>query len=593
MAATLAMMMVVSIVPVGTHAQSTHKNTRRKTSSTQNLAEEMREMREDLQKQIDDLKRQLADRDAKLEGAHQAVQSADAKASEASEKAAAATASAAQNAETVTALQNKVEEVNTAEATEVKAVQEKTDKLAKSVESPLAIHYKGIEITPGGFFAAETTYRTRSLNSDINTPFNATPYNGAAEAKTSEFNGSARQSRLSLLAAGKTNWGALRGYFEGDFLSAGVTSNSNQSNSYTFRVRQFFGQVALNSGFTLTGGQTWSLVTETKTSTDARTEVLPQTPDAAYHVGFSWTRQYSLRAQQKLGIYTVAGSIEEAQNIFSASNQNQNFFFGSAGVSGGLFNAFNGNYINNVAPDIIVKVTADPKFGHFEVGGLGRFFRDRYYPGVTGTTSVPVTTPAANDTKTGGGIFANAHIPMTKYFTLGLHGLQGVGVGRYGTSTLPDTTVHPDGTLAPIRNSQGLVSLEFHLTPKLDVYGYGGGEYAQRTVYLDPVSKKLVGYAPITVDNSGCNTEYTPTGNTGYLPAPATKCTGATRAIFEGSAGFVYRFYSSPTIGRVQYSIIYSYLTREGWTGTTSPTTFGAPKATNNMVFTSFRYYLP
>jgi len=163
MAATLAMMMAVSIIPAGTHAQSTHKNTRRKTSSQQNLAEEMREMRQELQKQIDDLKQQLADRDAKLEGAHQAVQNADAKAAEASDKATAATTSAAQNAETVTALQNKVEEVKTAEATDVKTVQEKTDKLAKSVESPLAIHYKGIEITPGGFFAAETTYRTRSL----------------------------------------------------------------------------------------------------------------------------------------------------------------------------------------------------------------------------------------------------------------------------------------------------------------------------------------------------------------------------------------------------------------------------------------------
>ncbi len=51
----------------------------------------------------------------------------------------------------------------------------------------------------------------------------------------------------------------------------------------------------------------WSLVTETKVSTDNRTENLPMTVDAQYHVGFSWERQPSIRLQQKFGgIYTAA-----------------------------------------------------------------------------------------------------------------------------------------------------------------------------------------------------------------------------------------------------------------------------------------------
>lgn len=36
------------------------------------------------------------------------------------------------------------------------------------------------------------------------------------------------------------------------------------------------------------------------------------------------------------------------------------------------------------------------------------------------------------------------------------------------------------------------------------------------------------------------------------------------------------------------YGLAYSYLTRDGWTGVG-----GAPKATNNFVYTSFRYYIP
>ena len=297
-----------------------------------------------------------------------------------------------------------------------------------------------------------------------------------------------------------------------------------------------------------------------------------------------------VRFQQKVGIATYAVALEEAQYIFSASNQNQNFFFGSPGVGGGLYN-LNANYSNNVAPDIIVKAAFDPaKYGHYEVGGLARFFRDRYYPGNVSATSVPVTA-ATNDTEVGGGFFANSHTPITKYFTIGLHVLQGVGVGRYGTTTLPDVTVHPDGRLAPIRSSQGLASLEFHVTRKLDLYGYAGGEYAQRTTYLDPNTKKQVGYAPITNNNAGCSIETTPSATSGYAPGVPANCAGNTRAILEGSGGFLYRFYNGPH-GRIQYSMMYSYLNRETWAGANGTGTV-SPKATNNMVFTSFRYYIP
>lgn len=593
----LALGMAAGVAPV--HAQTatpkakTHKKA--KESEVEAQLREMREAEQKMQAQINDLRQQLADRDAKLAGATTEVQDAKAQAVQATAKADEVTATVLQQDDRVKDLQGQINTLGVTDAAAVKTVADDQKKLASAVESPASIHYKGVDITPIGFFAAESVYRQRSLNSDINTPFNSTLFPGAAQAHTSEFNFTGRQSRIGALVTGSLTWAKLGGYFEADFLSAGATSNENQSNSYTLRQRQIFGQVQFNSGLSIYGGQMWSLVTETKTGVDPRTEVLPQTPDAAYHVGFSWMRQPGVRIAQKVGIATYALSLEEAEYIFNATNANNNFFFGAPGVSGGLFNAFNGNYSNNVAPDVILKASFDPKFGHFEVGGIARFFRDRYYPGyglgVNGTgTSVPNGT-GTNDTKTGGGFFANAHVPMTKYFTLGLHVMQGTGVGRYGTSTLPDITVHPDGTLAPIRSSQGLLSLEFHPTPKLDLFGYAGGEYAQRTVYRDPVSGKLVGYAPITANIAGCNTEYTPTSNTGYAPAAATNCSASTRALLEGSAGFTYRFYQGPK-GRLQYSMMYSYLERETWTGTNG-TSFGSPKGTNNMVFTSFRYYIP
>ena len=87
---------------------------------------------------------------------------------------------------------------------------------------------------------------------------------------------------------------------EADFLSAGVTSNNNESNSYTLRQRQAWGQAALDNGWTFTGGQQWSLVTETKKGMDNRTEALPMTIDPQYHVGFSWARQYGFRVVEEL-----------------------------------------------------------------------------------------------------------------------------------------------------------------------------------------------------------------------------------------------------------------------------------------------------
>jgi hypothetical protein len=412
-------------------------------------------------------------------------------------------------------------------------------------------------------------------------------------AHVSELNFSGRQSRVGALFEGNPGPFKLSGYVEADFLSAGTTSNDNQSNSYTLRQRQIWGQAAMKSGFTVTGGQMWSLVTETKKSTDNRTENLPMTIDAQYHVGFSWARQPAIRFQQKFGNgFTAAGSLEQAEYIYSATNAPTNFFIGNAGTGGGLYSPL-ANYSNNVAPDIIVKGTYDAKYGHFEVGGVARWFRDRNYPAVT------TTAGATNSTTAGGGFFANLRMPATKYLDVGVHLMTGPGVGRYGTSTLPDVTVRPDGTLATVKSQQGLISLEGHPTKKLDIFGYGGGEYAQRTTYLSSTGK-LVGYAPVTSSNAGCGVETLPgtpssglgsigvAGNPPYAPGTPASCLGATRVIAQGTAGFTYRVYTNPKYGRLQYQFQYSYLTRKGWAGVG-----GTPTATNNMVFTGMRYYIP
>ena len=579
-------------------------------SATDRQIRELREQMANQQAQIDELKRQNAAKDAQLSTTTRDAQAANAAAAAAAAQAQSAGAGVQENKDAVTQLNSSVTDLKNANAGLAQTISDTKKDITAQLESPLAIHYKGITITPVAFFAFEGVLRSRSINSDINTPFNSTPYMGAAQAHTSELNFSGRQSRIGGLFEGKTGGINLAGYLEADFLSSGITSNDNQSNSYTLRQRQFWGQAANQKGFTLTGGQMWSLVTETKVSTNNRTENLPMTVDAAYHVGFSWERQPGIRLQQKFGgIYTVAGSVEQAQIIYSATNANANFFVGNAGTSGGLYNP-TANYSNNVAPDVIVKFTADPAHaGHYEIGGLARWFRDRYYPNQTLAT--PSAAGGQNNTRTGGGFFANARFPIKQYADIGAHFLGGTGVGRYGTSTLPDVTVHPDGTLAPIKAYQALLSIETHPNPKLDVFFYGGTEYAQRTVYLDTLTGttnfgKLVGYAPPSSTNAGCNTETLPTstgngfaGAAPYNPGTPANCLGATRVVIEGTAGLTYRLYNSPKYGRLQYQLVWSYLTRDGWSGITSGTygtstaTFGQPKATNNMYWVGMRYYIP
>ena len=479
----------------------------------------------------------------------------------------------------------------------------------KADDEPAAIKYKGITFTPGGFLAGETVFRTRALNSDTATPFSSIPYMNSGDAHITEFNADGRQSRLALLVTAPVDWGKIGGYFEVDFLGAGTTSNNNQSNSYVLRQRELWAQLATTSGFTMQGGQMWSLLTEVKKGiVEAPTaENLPSVIDPNYVVGFSYTRQYGLRFAESLagGKANVALSLEGSQIVLASTvNAPDNFVFGTAGSTSGQLNSTgNGstaqNYSSNVAPDIIVKATFDPGYGHYEIGGLVRFFRDRVYPQTVFSTTVAGNLPGSNYTTPGGGFFVNARAPITKFADVGLHVLEGPGVGRYGASNLGDVTVRPNGLLEPLRSVQGLFSLETHPFKKLDIFSYAGAEYLQRTYYLSNTGVQVGYAAPSGQNNTGCSTQAPPTGTGGVTPANGANCTGATRYVAEASLGLTYRLFSSPSKGRLQYQMVYSYVTRVGWNGFTAGssfatgTAFGGPQATENMVYTGMRYYIP
>src|ERR1700759_3230348 len=187
------------------------------------------------QQQIQQLQQQISTRDQAIQTLQQQVNQANQAAAAAQQAANAAGQN--QNAgltDQVNALQHQVTDLSTVSGNTVNEMQE-TQKRVSGLESPLAIHYKGITITPGGFLAAETVWRQRGEGADINTNLNGIPFAGSSQAKMSEFYGSGRQSRISLLAQGKLENMSLTGYLEADFLGAGSSSNNNQSNSYVLR----------------------------------------------------------------------------------------------------------------------------------------------------------------------------------------------------------------------------------------------------------------------------------------------------------------------------------------------------------------------
>jgi hypothetical protein len=593
------------------------KTTTKKAATGTVSAADVQELKNALaaqQQQIQQLKSEMQRRDAALQQAQQQMQDAQAAAVAAQAKADQAAQQASQQQQAVSDLKTDVSDMKQNATNAALSLQETQKNIQSSLENPVALHYKGITITPVGFLAAETVWRQHALASDINTPFNSIPFDGAAQSHMSEFFGSGRQSRIGFLAEGALGNFTMRGYVEADFLGAGVTSNNNQSNSYVLRQRQAWGQAALNSGWTFTGGQMWSLATETKKGMDNRTEALPMTIDPQYNVGFTWARQYGFRVTKKFGDkFWVGGSVEDSQVILGGHGASNNFIIGAQGTGGGLYNGTT-NYSYNATPDFIGKIVYEPGFGHYEVFGIISDFRDRIYPGAT--LSKPTADGAFNNNALGGGAGANARWTIAEHYDFGIHFLGGSGIGRYGSSQLPDLVASPSGLLTPVTNYQALGTLEYH-GKKLDVYANYGAEYEDRVAYLNAAGKP-VGYGSPLFNNSGCDSETVPastsisvatpptspggTVGTGTVPNPGSlgtpltggynpgglkNCNGDTRVIMEGTIGFWYRFYKGPK-GTLQWGPQYSYIDRNIWAGTG-----GGPNATENMFFTSFRYYLP
>jgi len=588
-AAILAASLVVSYAQAQAGSTATAAKRHKKPSAppAPSVQEQIDALRQQMQGQIDSLKSNLADKDAQLRQAQQAASDAQAAAAKAQAAVDAQQQSFTENATAVSTLQSTVNDMKQANASVVSSLTDETTAIKKAIASPDAINYKGITISPAGsFLAAETAWRQGATGGDINTAFTGIPLNHSEASQLSEFFGSGRQSRIALKAVGKLPRVTLTGYYEMDWLSAGVTSNNNQSNSYTVRQRQLWADALFTSGWDVSGGQGWSLATETTQGLTRGTEILPSTIDSQYEAGFVWGRQYSFRLSKSFHNKAFLGFSAENAETLNPSGQNlpSNYLFGSTGTGGGLYN-LNANYSFNYTPDFVVKMAFEPGWGHWELFGIERNFRDRVYP----TSGSPY-----NDKEMGAGLGGGFRAPLAnKKVTIGLKGLWGQGVGRYGSSTIADVTVRPSGQLSPIHGFSALSTIELNPNPRTNIYLNYGGDYLDRDYVLNGTTQ--VGYGTRSVNMSGCLVEpTTPTaGATGAAPIAPSNCGGSNKDVQEFTAGYWYNFYNGPK-GRFRQGIQYSWFERDLWSGaggTTNPG--GGAHGTDNMIFTSLRYYLP
>lgn len=588
----LATSLAGSFAFAGTPPESAKKSdaTKKTTKPTKpSVEDQIQALRDEMEGQINSLRNDLAEKNAQLQKAQQAAAEAQAAAAKAEAAANAQQQATTENNAAVTTLQSTVNDLKSNSLSLATTVSDETSAIKKQMANPDAINFKGITVSPtGSFLAAESANRTGATGGGLNTPFTGVPLQYSDYAQLSEFSATGRQSRLAIKAVGKLANMTLSGYYEMDWLGTGITSNNNQSNSYVLRQRQLWSDAKLSNGWDFSGGQGWSLAAETTQGLTRGSEILPATIDPQYEAGFVWTRQYSFRVAKDFNRkFFMGASVENAQTLNPAgSNLPTNLLIGSAGNGGGLYNP-TANYSFNLAPDFIAKMAFEPGWGHWEIFGISRFFRDRIYPNATSAAG------AYNDSIPGAGIGGGFRAPLANNkITIGLKGLYGKGVGRYGSSTIADITLRPNGQIDPLKAFSALSTVEINPNPRLMVYLNYGGDY----VYRDYWGK--IGYGSPLTTMSGCNTEpVTGSGATngavGYSPSTPANCGGNNKDVQEGTAGYWYYFYKGPK-GGLRQGFQYSYFTRNIWSGTGGPLNpNGGAKGTDNVIETSLRYYLP
>ncbi|WP_421996229.1 hypothetical protein [Reyranella sp.] len=418
------------------------------------------------------------------------------------------------------------------------------------------------KLTLGGYIDLTGYYRSRNENRGTGTGYNTIPFYGPTpQGNSGEYGMSAQQTRLALrldVPVGVES--RLTAYGEMDFNNGSGGANSVQSNSYTPRLRQVFGQYQDESWQAyLLAGQAWTLATPFRKGLDPFGTWQPPTIDHNYMVGYNYLRVPMVRAVKGFGNFWMGIEANTPQTVFGGTATvpaGQTVYTGYPGNSGLNPQAV---YSVNVAPDIVAKVALDTKYGHVDAFGVARWFRDQVS---FGTTSV-------NHDAFGGGFGVSAFIPAGKWADLMGSFVYGSGIGRYGAAGLPDVTFTPNGGLTTLPQGMGTVGAVAHIVPSvLDLYGFYGWNWVGSSYYPGG------GYGNPGFNNTGC---FNPN-------AGGANCAGNTRMLSEVTVGLNWNFLRG-RFGTLRAGLQYGNILRTAYYGTG-----GTPSAVENLFMFNFRY---
>ena len=445
-----------------------------------------------------------------------------------------------------------------------------------SVTSAPAFYAGPVKVTLSGFVETMVVNRSRNESADWASNYNASiPFPNSHNYDLSEFHLTERQSRIAALAQGPSDATfATEAYVETDFGGA-TNGTNNEAAAFSPRVRHFYADYQdISNGWYFLFGQTWSLLTGEKTGMMPRNENIPLTIDGQYLVGFDWLRVSQLRVVKSFdaNVFNVGFSAENPAAIISANSSANapaiNTFYQNPGVASAFVTT--NNVTTDSLPDLVLKMSADPGWGHYEIFGLNRFFRSRS----------SIVGESGNHTRTGTGFGGSFLLPLVPK-KLDFQGsfLGGHGVGRYGSAQLPDVTVSPvEGSLATLNGYQALTGLIYRPTDRLTFLAYGGREQVSARNYVVRVAGTTpavygYGYGSPFFSNAGCETEGSAT------------CAANTSSLNDWDVGGWWKFYQGE-IGNMQIGATWNYVKREIFSG------IGGDLTTNiNIVMVSFRYY--
>jgi hypothetical protein len=428
-AGTLALMVLSSTCLLAADGAAKVKKAKAKAAAPCCAAAQLQQMQDQLnaqQQSINQLQQQLQQSNQQLMAAQGMVKKADQDAASAQQA-----SSAAQQA--ANSLNSSVADLKSSTAAMSQSITS-IQKDVKELLNPLAIRYKGVTITPGGFIDGGTVWRNHNTNSSLSTNMGQMPLGGEPNTKFTELHMDARNTRLQLKFEAKPNDNVkLTSFVMGDFYgTADPATNENQVNSWLFRIREAWAMAELKNGFFFVGGQMYSLWTPGRRGVGPTGQLLPIAYEGNQPIGLSYERGMQFRFGKKLSNnLSFAFEIEEPELAALTSNFTPTSLLGTQGsgtnfptgnnmpvaccsqtilvypgatnqvspavaglpnapfgtngtalnvvypVSGSALQSINGGFAASPYPDLAAKLAWDSPTStmHFEVRGLARFVR--------------------------------------------------------------------------------------------------------------------------------------------------------------------------------------------------------------------------